>query len=126
MRSDLLYTFQQSAWFAKEKNKMTRQPIFTKNAPDLHGPFSQGVRWDRFIFTSGQIGDDPATGTLVSDDVQEQTRQILRNIQAILKEAGTDLDHVLKMTCYLTDITDFAAFNEAYREFFPGSFPARS
>jgi 2-iminobutanoate/2-iminopropanoate deaminase len=105
---------------------MSRQPIYTKNAPDLHGPFSQGVQWDRLIYTSGQIGDDPATGTLISEDVQDQTRQILRNIQAILQEAGSDLDHVLKMTCFLTDISDFAAFNAAYREFFPHSFPARS
>jgi 2-iminobutanoate/2-iminopropanoate deaminase len=72
------------------------------------------------------VGSDPATGRPVSDNVREQTRQVIRNVQAVLQAAGSDLDQVLKTTCFLVDINDFAAFNEVYREFFAVDPPARS
>lgn len=115
---------------------MPRDVIFTDDAPRPLGPYALGVRWERLIFTTGQVGRDPhATGTLpagstggeeVSGDVREQTRQALRNVRAILRAGGADLDSVLKTTCFLADMADFAAFNEAYREFFPVDPPARS
>lgn len=105
---------------------MTRRSISTNNAPGPGGPYSQGIRWDQLIFTAGMVGSDPATGWPVSDDVREQTRQVIRNVQAVLQAAGSDLDQVLKTTCFLVDINDFAAFNEVYREFFPVDPPARS
>jgi len=105
---------------------MTHHPITTSNAPRPGGPYSLGIRWDQLIFTSGQVGNEPETGNLVSEDVGEQTRQVLHNIQAILKAGGSDLDHVIKTTCFLADIADFAAFNKVYREFFPADPPARS
>jgi 2-iminobutanoate/2-iminopropanoate deaminase len=109
-----------------EDINMTRQVISTHNAPKPGGPYSQGIRWDQLIFTAGLVGSDPATGQPVSDNVHEQTRQVLHNVQAVLQAAGSDLQHVLKTTCFLADIGDFATFNEVYREFFPIDPPARS
>jgi 2-iminobutanoate/2-iminopropanoate deaminase len=103
-----------------------REPIKTERAPKPAGPYSPGIRWDRLVFVSGQVGVDPSTGQPVGGGVQEQTRQVLRNVQAVLEAAGTDMAHVLKTTCFLTDIANFAAFNEAYREFFGSDQPARS
>jgi 2-iminobutanoate/2-iminopropanoate deaminase len=109
-----------------EDTRMTREIISTNNAPKPGGAYSQGIRWDQLIFTAGLVGSDPATGQPVSDNVGEQTRQVLRNVQAVLQAAGSDLQHVLKTTCFLADIGDFATFNEVYREFFPIDPPARS
>jgi 2-iminobutanoate/2-iminopropanoate deaminase len=109
-----------------EDTRMTRQIISTGTAPKPGGAYSQGTRWDQLIFTAGMVGSDPATGQPISDNVREQTRQVLRNVQAVLQAAGSGLDHVLKTTCFLVDINDFAAFNEVYREFFPVDPPARS
>lgn len=105
---------------------MTRQAIATDRAPRPGGAYSQGVQWDRLVFVSGQVAADPATREPVPGGVQEQTRQVLRNLQAVLQAAGTDLGSVVKTTCFLTDINDFSAFNEVYREFFPSDPPARS
>lgn len=105
---------------------MSRQIVATDAAPKPGGVYSQGVQWDRLVFTAGQVGVDPATGQAVPGGVREQTRQVLRNVQAILQAAGADLDSVIKTTCFLTDINDFAAFNEVYREFFSSDPPARS
>src|SRR5690348_10274734 len=105
---------------------MSRQIITTEAAPRPAGAYSQGVQWDRLVFTAGQVGIDPATGQAVPGGVREQTRQVLQNVQAILQAAGADLGSVIKTTCFLTDIGDFAAFNEVYREFFPTDPPARS
>jgi 2-iminobutanoate/2-iminopropanoate deaminase len=109
-----------------EDTSMTREVISTSNAPKPGGAYSQGIRWDQLIFTAGMVGSDPATGQPISDNVREQTRQVLRNVQAVLEAAGSGLDYVLKATCFLVDINDFAAFNEVYREFFPVDPPARS
>ncbi|HZS92159.1 MAG TPA: Rid family detoxifying hydrolase [Chloroflexota bacterium] len=105
---------------------MTRQAISTPNAPKPGGVYSQGIAWDKLVFTAGQVGVDPATGQAVPGGVREQTRQVLLNIKAILEAAGTDLGSVVKTTCFLADINDFDAFNEVYREFFAADPPARS
>jgi 2-iminobutanoate/2-iminopropanoate deaminase len=105
---------------------MPRQTISTERAPRPAGVYSQGVQWERLIFTAGQVGIDPATGQAAPGGVREQTRQVLQNVAAILEAAGTGLDNVVKTTCFLADINDFGAFNEVYREFFPTDPPARS
>jgi 2-iminobutanoate/2-iminopropanoate deaminase len=105
---------------------MPRQTISTERAPKPAGAYSQGVQWERLVFTAGQVGIDPATGRPAPGGVREQTRQVLQNVTAILEAAGTGLDNVLKTTCFLADINDFGAFNEVYREFFPTDPPARS
>ena len=105
---------------------MTREVISTDNAPRPGGVYSQGIQWDQLIFTAGQVGVDPATGQPIAGGVREQTRQVLRNVAAILETAGSDLRHVVKTTCFLADIDDFAVFNEVYREFFSTDPPARS
>ncbi len=115
-----------TAYGHKEDMVVTRQVINTDSAPRPGGVYSQGIQWDRLVYTAGQVAVDPATNQAVPGGVREQTRQVLRNIQGILRAAGTDLQHVLKTTCFLADIGDFAAFNEVYREFFPAYPPARS
>lgn len=105
---------------------MPRRIVSSDRTPKPAGPYSPGVAWDRLVFTAGQVGVDPAAGKAVEGGVREQTRQVLKNVQAVLEAAGTDLAHVIKTTCFLTDIKDFAAFNEVYREFFPTDPPARS
>ena len=105
---------------------MSRQVIATSKAPAPGGIYSQGIGWDKLVFTSGQVGVDPATGQAAPGGVREQTRQVLRNVQAVLEEAGSSLDNVVKTTCFLADIADFAVFNEVYREFFASDPPARS
>ena len=98
--------------------------IHTDNAPAAIGPYSQAIEVNGFVFASGQIPIDPATGNFVEGG--EQTRQALTNAQNILKAAGTDLAHVVKTTVYLDSMDDFAAMNEVYAEFFSQPFPARS
>jgi 2-iminobutanoate/2-iminopropanoate deaminase len=105
---------------------MTHQTISGAKAPKPAGPYSPAVRWERLVFTAGQVGVDPALGKPVEGGIKEQTRQVLTNLRHVLEAAGTDLRHVLKTTCFLGDISDFAAFNEVYAEFFPSQPPARS
>lgn len=101
--------------------------IATKDAPVSVGPFSQGTRAGGFIFCSGQGAFDPGTGQLVPGGIMEQTRQVLRNIEAVLKAGGSGLDRVVKVTVFLADWKYFKEMNEAYGEFFSsGSAPARS
>jgi len=101
--------------------------IATKNAPASVGPFSQGTRARGFIFCSGQGAFDPATGELVPGGIKEQTRRVLRNIEAVLKADGSGLDSVVKVTVFLSDWKYFKEMNEAYAEFFgSGRAPARS
>ena len=99
--------------------------IHTDNAPAAIGPYSQAIEVNGFVFASGQIPIDPATGNFVEGGIKEQTRQALTNAQNILKAAGTDLAHVVKTTVYLDSMDDFAAMNEVYAEFFSQPFPAR-
>lgn len=105
---------------------MALEIVTSENAPKPAGPYSPAVRWDRLVFTAGQVGVDPSAGKPVEGGVQEQTRQVLINLRNVLEAAGTDLQHVVKTTCFLKDIGDFAAFNQVYREFFPSNPPARS
>ena len=99
--------------------------IHTNRAPAALGPYSQAVVSGGLCFTSGQIALSPETGEIVGVDIASQTRQVLENLCAILAAAGTSAEKVLKTTCYLADIADFAAFNAVYAEYFPGK-PARS
>lgn len=99
--------------------------IETLKAPAAIGPYSQAIETNGLIFVSGQLPVDPATGTM-SEDIREQTRQSLSNIKAILEEAGSNMDKVVKTTVLLKDIADFAAMNEVYASFFGAVAPARA
>jgi 2-iminobutanoate/2-iminopropanoate deaminase len=103
-----------------------RTIIRTPDAPSAFGPFSQGIEMDGWVFTSGQLPIDPATGQLVTGDVQAQTRQVIANLKAILKQAGASLEDVVKATVFITDMRDFESVNRVYAEFFPKDPPARS
>ena len=100
--------------------------IATKNAPAAIGPYVQGKVVNGLLFASGQIPLDPATGKMVEGGIEAQARQALKNVQALVEEAGSDLSKVVKTTCFLKDINDFAAFNAVYAEFFKVEPPARS
>lgn len=100
--------------------------ISTQNAPAAIGPYSQAIEVNGFVYASGQLPIDPATGAFPEGGVKEQTRQSLLNVKAILEEAGLALSNVVKTTVYLADMGDFAAMNEVYSQFFALPFPARS
>jgi 2-iminobutanoate/2-iminopropanoate deaminase len=97
----------------------TREVVSTDKAPKAIGPYSQGIQAGDFVFTAGQAGVDPVTGKLVEGGIAEQTRQVLKNIQAILEVADTSLDRVVKCGVFLQDMADFQAMNAVYAEFFP-------
>lgn len=103
-----------------------REILKSENAPKAVGPYSQGVKVNGMVFTSGQLPIDVKTGRFVEGGVREQTVQSLKNVKAVLEAAGTGLDKAVKATVYLSDINDFAPFNEEYAKFFPGEPPARS
>ncbi|MFQ5812342.1 MAG: RidA family protein [Anaerolineae bacterium] len=105
---------------------MKREVIATEKAPGAVGPYSQAIRVGHFVFTAGQVAIDPATGKLVEDGIEEQTRQVLRNIAAVLEAAGSSLDKVVKTTVFLKDMSDFKAMNGVYGQFFANGPPARS
>lgn len=105
---------------------MTRDAITSDKLPAAVGPFSLGVRGGGLLFLSGQVAQDPATGELIDGDVRSQAHQILRNIATALEAAGKDLGDVLRVGVYLTDMSDFAGMNEAYREHFAEPYPART
>ena len=103
-----------------------REVISTPNAPAAIGPYSQAIRANGFLFISGQIPVDPTTQKLVEGGVAAQTEQVLHNLEAILKAAGSSLDKVVRTGVFLKDIGEFAAMNDVYERFFPQSAPARS
>ena len=103
-----------------------KKVINSKNAPAAIGPYSQAILVDNTLYASGQLGIDPQTGDFVAGGVKEQTEQVFRNIRAILTEAGFEMSDVVKTTCFLADMGDFADMNAVYAEQFEGSFPARS
>jgi 2-iminobutanoate/2-iminopropanoate deaminase len=105
---------------------MTKKIISTDSAPAAIGPYSQAVIVDGLLFASGQIPLSPETGAVVSGGIKEQTVQIMKNIGAVLKAAESDFSHVVKTTCFLTNMDDFAAFNEVYSQYFTADKPARS
>lgn len=100
--------------------------ISTTSAPAAIGPYAQGNIAGGFLFASGQIPLDPETGEIVGSTIEEQTAQVMKNVAAILEAAGTDFDHVVKTTCFLNDMNDFAAFNAEYAKSFGEVRPARS
>ena len=102
-----------------------KEVLATDKAPGAIGPYSQGIRAGSFIFTSGQIALDPATGAM-PDGIREQTRQALKNVMAVLAQAGAAAGSIVKTTVFLRDMNDFAAMNEVYASFFEDAFPARS
>ena len=99
--------------------------ISTPNAPAAIGPYCQATVHNGIVFTSGQIPLDPATGTMVEGGITEQTERVMQNLQAVLTAAGTCFDHVIKTTCFLADIGDFAAFNAVYGKYITSA-PSRS
>jgi 2-iminobutanoate/2-iminopropanoate deaminase len=100
--------------------------ISTQKAPAAIGPYSQAIQVGNLVYTSGQIPIDPATGSFVEGGINEQTRQSLTNVQAILKEAGLTMGNVVKTTVFMADMNDFADMNAVYAEFFSEPYPARS
>jgi 2-iminobutanoate/2-iminopropanoate deaminase len=103
-----------------------RQAVSTPSAPAAIGPYSQAIKSGPFLFVSGQVPIDPATGNLVDGDIAAETRRVFRNIEEILNAAGSSFDAVARTTVYLTDMNDFAAMNEVYGTFFSSPAPARA
>ena len=100
--------------------------ISTDLAPAAIGPYSQGVAAEPFIFTSGQIPIDPTCAKITAETIEAQSEQVMKNLKAILAEAGVGMDRIVKTTCFLADMADFAAFNAVYSKYFPENPPARS
>jgi 2-iminobutanoate/2-iminopropanoate deaminase len=100
--------------------------VSTDTAPAAIGPYSQAIVANGFVFASGQLPLDPATGQIVDGDIRVQTRRVLDNLTAVLAAAGTSLDRAVKTTCFLADLADFGAFNEVYATYFASQPPARS
>ena len=105
---------------------MTKETISTDKAPGAIGPYSQAIKVGDLVFCSGQIPIDPVTGEFVSQDVAEQTKQVLKNLSAVLEAAGSGLGKVVKTTVFLADMGDFAAMNDVYGQFFSENKPARA
>lgn len=101
------------------------EKISTSNAPAAIGPYSQAVKVNNMLYTSGQIPLDPVSGAIVGSDISEQTEQVMKNLSAVLTAAGSSFDNVIKTTCFLSDIADFAAFNAIYGKYITSA-PARS
>ena len=99
--------------------------VATNNAPNAIGPYSQAVKANGLLFTSGQIAINPATNTVEAKTIEEQTTQVCENLKAVVEAAGTDMSKVVKTVCFLADINDFGAFNEIYGKYFTSK-PARS
>ncbi|MDQ3984938.1 MAG: RidA family protein [Actinomycetota bacterium] len=105
---------------------MEKSVVSTSSAPEAIGPYSQATRSDGFVFCSGQVALDPASGELIGADVSEQTERCMENLKAVLEAAGASFADVVKVTAYLTDINDFPAFNEVYGRYFESDPPARA
>ena len=112
--------------FSKEPNKMTKEIISTENAPQAIGPYSQAVKAGNLMFVSGQIPLDPKTGDLVSDSIEEQAKQVLKNVQSICEAAGYSLDDIVKISIFLTDLSNFGIVNDVMKEYFSEPYPARA
>lgn len=104
---------------------MSKQTISTNNAPAAIGPYNQAVIFDQLIFCSGQIALDPQSGEIISNDTEQQMKQVMKNMGEVLKAAGSDWSKVLKSTIYLAEMEDFAAVNTIYGRYFPEDPPAR-
>ena len=99
--------------------------VYTSNAPEAIGPYSQAIICGNMLFTSGQIPINPAPGAVEAEGITDQATQVMKNLSAVLAEAGTSFEKVVKTTCFLSDMADFAAFNAVYAEYFTSK-PARS
>lgn len=110
----------------REAKRIMKEIISTENAPGAIGPYSQAVKIGGFVFCSGQIPIDPATGSFISENVADQTTQVLKNLSAVLEAAGTSIGNVVKTTVFLADMNDFTAMNEVYAQFFNDNKPARA
>jgi 2-iminobutanoate/2-iminopropanoate deaminase len=108
------------------QTKATREVVLTKDVPRPIGPFSQAIKAGGFVFASGQIAIDPATGKLAEGDIKAQTERVLKNLSSVLTGAGSSMDRAVKVTVFLKNISDFQAMNEVYAKFFPNAPPARS
>ena len=108
-----------------KKGITSMEKIYTKNAPEAIGPYSQAIAVGNLVFTSGQIAINPENGNVEATDIKGQTEQVCKNLSAVLTAAGTSIDKVVKTTCFLAEMSDFAAFNEVYGSYFTGK-PARS
>ena len=104
---------------------MELKKIYTENAPEAIGPYSQAVKVGDFVFTSGQIALVPQSGTVEAEDIVGQTEQVMKNLSAVLSAAGSSMEKAVKTTCFLADMNDFAAFNDVYGKYFTSK-PARS
>ncbi len=102
------------------------ETVFAQKAPKAVGPYCHGIKHDNLLFTSGQIALDPETDDLIRGDVQEETRQVLKNLEAILNAAGTTKDKVIKVTVFISNMDDFSLINEVYADFFAPHTPARA
>jgi len=110
----------------KQNNHTARTVIATEEAPAAVGPYSQAIRVGSMVYTAGQIALDPKGGGMVSEDIVEQTQQVFRNLDAVLRAAGSGLDRIVKTTVFLQDMADFKAMNEVYASHFDAAPPARS
>ena len=120
-------TLQHDNLIIRGQGKKMRRIIATNKAPAAIGPYAQANTVGNLVFTSGQIPLDPSTGKIVSSGIEEQTKQVFANLSAVLEEAGTSLDNLIKTTCFLANLDDFATVNEIYGTYFPsGVFPSRS
>lgn len=102
-----------------------KEVIYTKNAPEPVGPYSQAIKANGFLYCSGQIAINPENNQFIDGDIEIQTKQVMKNIEAVLKEAGYSFNDVIKTMCFLDDMTNFSAFNEIYAQYFTSK-PARS
>lgn len=103
-----------------------KKQIHTAKAPAALGPYSQAIETDGYVFVSGQVPIDPSTGNITADTIEAQSEQVMKNIGAILAEAGLGYENIVKTTCYLADLADFAAFNGVYGAYFKENAPARA
>lgn len=105
---------------------MSKQPIHSPDAPDAIGPYSQAIKSGNIVYISGQIALDPATMELIDGDVETQARRVFDNLRAVARAAGGDLERIVKLTIYLTDLSQFARVNELMAEYFTAPYPARA
>jgi len=110
----------------QNKEKHNLQATNTTNAPKAIGPYSQAIKVGKDLYCSGQIGIDPATNAFAGEDIKSQTTQALKNLKAVVEASGSDMGHVAKVTVYLKDLSDYATVNDIYKDFFPGTKPARA
>lgn len=126
MRSGILTVVVLLALATVSLSQSGKKVVEVADAPKAIGPYSQAIIANGFVYTSGQIGSDPKTGTLVEGGIEAQTEQVLKNISAVLKASGSSMESVVKTTVFLADMNDFAKMNEIYAKYFNAPFPARS